>query len=324
MTDARQGWWWPAAASRSARWTWRCSAPGATWRTCASGRASAAAWPCRPRRRARRRAGGSPPASGSRSAAGAAGARRWAWTAGAGRRCCGPGRRVGAAPALGARVRRARARRRWPAAARGPAAAQPALDKLSTFFVGRLQFGATRAGTAATSARTWSSSSPAPRPSTSRRRSSSSSPTPRLFETPFLFMNGHNDFVLSEAGARRTCAPTSSHGGFVMASGCCTNPEFPAAWRREFSRIFPGESVQKIPYDHLIYRSFYKLERILSANGNREVVPGGPVPPGRAGGGDGRGRASAAGSPWTTPATAARASCRRTRRRSPSTSRCTR
>jgi hypothetical protein len=91
-----------------------------------------------------------------------------------------------------------------------------------------------------------------------------------LYDTPFVFMNGHNDFVLTEAelsALRRYL----DRGGFVMASGCCTNPAFPAAWRREFSRAFAGESVQRLPYDHLVYRSFYKLDRIRSANGNRDV-----------------------------------------------------
>src|ERR1017187_9050193 len=60
---------------------------------------------------------------------------------------------------------------------------------------------------------------------------------PDLFETPFLFMNGHNDFVLTEpelANLRKYLA----HGGFFFASGCCTSPGFPKAWRREFTRIF--------------------------------------------------------------------------------------
>jgi hypothetical protein len=91
-----------------------------------------------------------------------------------------------------------------------------------------------------------------------------------LFETPFLFMNGHNDFVLSEP-EKENLRRYFSRGGFVMASGCCTNPAFPAAWRREFGKIFPGEAVKKIPYDHLIYRSFYKLEKIHSANGDRDI-----------------------------------------------------
>src|SRR5262249_46450382 len=91
-----------------------------------------------------------------------------------------------------------------------------------------------------------------------------------LFETPFVFMNGHNDFVLSD-GELQNLRAYLAHGGFVMASGCCTNPAFPRAWRREFSRVFPGEAVRRIGYDHLIYRAFYKLERIRSANGNRDV-----------------------------------------------------
>jgi hypothetical protein len=91
-----------------------------------------------------------------------------------------------------------------------------------------------------------------------------------LFETPFIFMNGHNDFVLS-AGELENVKAYLSRGGFVFASGCCTNPQFPTAWRREFSRIFPGEPVREIAYDHLIYRSFYKLERLRSAKGGRDV-----------------------------------------------------
>jgi hypothetical protein len=91
-----------------------------------------------------------------------------------------------------------------------------------------------------------------------------------LFETPFLFMNGHHDFVLS-AAELENLRKYLDRGGFVFASGCCTNPQFPAAWRREFSRIFPGESVREIPYDHLIYRSFYKLDRLRTAKGNRDV-----------------------------------------------------
>ena len=91
-----------------------------------------------------------------------------------------------------------------------------------------------------------------------------------LYETPFLFMNGHNDFVLEDqelANLRKYLA----HGGFVLASGCCTNPNFPKAWRREFGRLFPNEPVKPIPYDHLIYRSFYKLEHIRCLNEARDI-----------------------------------------------------
>jgi hypothetical protein len=93
---------------------------------------------------------------------------------------------------------------------------------------------------------------------------------PELFETPFLFMNGHRDFVWTEEELEilRTYL---SHGGFFFASGCCTNPDFPKAWRRELGRIFPNESVKPLPYDHLIYRTFYNLEQIRSLHENREI-----------------------------------------------------
>jgi hypothetical protein len=93
---------------------------------------------------------------------------------------------------------------------------------------------------------------------------------PDLFETPFLFMNGHNDFVLTEAELENL-RKYFTHGGFFFASGCCTNPNFPKAWRREFSRIFSAERVKPIPYDHLIYRSFYKIDRLRCLNEPRDI-----------------------------------------------------
>jgi hypothetical protein len=93
---------------------------------------------------------------------------------------------------------------------------------------------------------------------------------PDLYETPFLFMNGHNDFVLTDAEIANL-RKYFSHGGFFFASGCCTNPNFPRAWRREFARIFPNEQVKPIPYDHLIYRSFYKIDRIRCLNEARDI-----------------------------------------------------
>src|SRR5438876_1985894 len=63
---------------------------------------------------------------------------------------------------------------------------------------------------------------------------------PDLYETPFLFMNGHNDFVLTTAELQNLRI-YFSHGGFFFSSGCCNSPDFPKAWRREFNRIFTNE-----------------------------------------------------------------------------------
>ncbi len=93
---------------------------------------------------------------------------------------------------------------------------------------------------------------------------------PKIFETPFLFMNGHNDFVLGddELESLRTYL---EHGGFLFVSGCCTNPDFPAAWRREMSRLFADTTTKVLPYEHPIYRSFYKITRVPSLHRNVDV-----------------------------------------------------
>jgi len=93
---------------------------------------------------------------------------------------------------------------------------------------------------------------------------------PALFETPFLFMNGHRDFTFSEEELE-ILRKYLSRGGFFFASGCCTNPQFPKAWRREMGRIFPNEKVKTLPYSHLIYRSFYKIESVRSLHEKREI-----------------------------------------------------
>ena len=93
---------------------------------------------------------------------------------------------------------------------------------------------------------------------------------PGLFDTPFLFMNGHRDFKFSEAEIENLRVYLE-HGGFLFASGCCTNPAFPQAWRREMVRVLPGQSVVRLDYDHPIYRTFYRVERVLSLHRNTEV-----------------------------------------------------
>lgn len=150
------------------------------------------------------------------------------------------------------------------------AAAAQSPDRNSTFFVGRLEFGSNNGndcGDVGQDLVRLVSRTATIQVQEQRRLKLADD---GLYQTPFLFMNGHNDFVLSE-GELGNLRKYLGHGGFVMASGCCTNPEFPKAWRRELSRIFTGEAVRTIPYDHLIYRSFYKLERIRSANGNRDI-----------------------------------------------------
>ncbi|HEY5753579.1 MAG TPA: DUF4159 domain-containing protein [Chthoniobacterales bacterium] len=149
------------------------------------------------------------------------------------------------------------------AAASNSRAADRSTENLSTFFVGRLAFGSNKGHDCGDIGADLVKLVARASTIEVREQKLLNLSDEALFQTPFVFMNGHNDFVLSEAeleNLRRYFA----NGGFCFASGCCTNPAFPRAWRRELSRVFPGEQVRKIPYNHLIYRSFYKMERLTS------------------------------------------------------------
>ena len=91
-----------------------------------------------------------------------------------------------------------------------------------------------------------------------------------LFETPFLFMNGHNDFVLTDAEVDNLRIYLE-HGGFLFTSGCCTNPAFSKAWRREMQRVFTNQSIKQMPYEHPIYRAFYRVDQVRSLHTNQDV-----------------------------------------------------
>jgi hypothetical protein len=152
----------------------------------------------------------------------------------------------------------------------GAIAQQPAGDEVGTFFMGRLKHsdkdGNDCGGASSHLMQLVSKASSLKMQQEKRIKYTD----PELYETPFLFMNGHNDFVLT-AQEIEILKKYLAHGGFLFASGCCTNPEFPKAWRREFSRIFGGEAVKPLPYDHLIYRSFHKIERVRSLHANRDI-----------------------------------------------------
>jgi hypothetical protein len=180
---------------------------------------------------------------------------------------------MGAAPAVGAVVRLARRGLLATLLLAGLPAALPgqSADRLSTFFVGRLQFGENQGGDCGDVGHDLINLVSRASSIHVQEERKLKLADDGLFETPFVFMNGHSDFVLAE-GEIANLRTYLAHGGFVFASGCCTNPEFPQAWKRELSRIFPGEAVREIPYDHLLYRSFYKMDRVRSANGDRDIL----------------------------------------------------
>lgn len=148
--------------------------------------------------------------------------------------------------------------------------AQKPDSRAATFFVGRLKYGADSGDTCGGVERNMMDIVSKVSTIHARESKTVSATDAVLFETPFLFMNGHNDFVLSgpEIENLRTYF---EHGGFLFASECCNHPAFPNAWRRELGRVFPSEKVRVLPYDHPIYRAFYKIDDIKSLTQNRTI-----------------------------------------------------
>ncbi len=151
-----------------------------------------------------------------------------------------------------------------------PATAQPTQDPQSSFFMGRITVKSNRrtdcAGVGKNMARLVAQVSTVPVDDEKQFPLTDD----LLFETPFVFMNGHHDFVLEESELA-SLRVYLEHGGFLFSSGCCTNPAFPEAWRREMGRLFPQVHVDKLPYEHPIYRTFYRIERVRSRHRNVNV-----------------------------------------------------
>jgi hypothetical protein len=95
---------------------------------------------------------------------------------------------------------------------------------------------------------------------------------PDLFSYPFLYLTGALDFTpLTEeeiAALRRFL----SFGGFMLvndASGYRGSP-FERRWREEVSRIFPDQGLERLPFDHAVFRSYYLVRMVA---GRRLVSP---------------------------------------------------
>jgi hypothetical protein len=79
----------------------------------------------------------------------------------------------------------------------------------------------------------------------------------RLFDYPFLYMNGHGvvRFTPAEVERLRTYLLT---GGFLFADD---NYGMDKSFRAEIRKVFPDKPLIHVPYDHPIYHSFYDLPK---------------------------------------------------------------
>jgi len=75
----------------------------------------------------------------------------------------------------------------------------------------------------------------------------------KLFDAPFVFVTGHNDFSLTDA-ERENLRRYLARGGIVVAEACCGREGFDQAFRREIRQVLPGSKLEPLPTEHVIFK----------------------------------------------------------------------
>ena len=94
-----------------------------------------------------------------------------------------------------------------------------------------------------------------------------------LYDFPFAIMTGEGTFVLQEQ-ERKNLADYLAKGGFVLVSAGCSSQEWNRSFRAEFARLYPGQPLQKIPMDHPLFRTVFKVNEINLKNGGTTQLEG--------------------------------------------------
>lgn len=76
--------------------------------------------------------------------------------------------------------------------------------------------------------------------------------SPRLFNVPFLYLTGHQEFRLTEA-ERANLRQYLQRGGLLVAEACCGREAFDLGFRREMKAMFPQRELEALPSNHAIF-----------------------------------------------------------------------
>lgn len=96
--------------------------------------------------------------------------------------------------------------------------------------------------------------------------------SPELFSHPLLWMAGDREFEpFTDAEAERLRAWLEA-GGTLVADDVAALPGygFDLSLRRELARLLPGRSLERLPADHTVFRSFFLVRTVA---GRRTASP---------------------------------------------------
>ncbi|MEM9412353.1 MAG: DUF4159 domain-containing protein, partial [Planctomycetota bacterium] len=85
------------------------------------------------------------------------------------------------------------------------------------------------------------------------------SPVPeQLFDHPFIFVHGRNEFFFKNAEVEAlTNYVKGGNRGFIFADAICSSKAFRKAFSEQIVRIVPGSTLEPIPSDHPIWSNQY-------------------------------------------------------------------
>ena len=76
--------------------------------------------------------------------------------------------------------------------------------------------------------------------------------SPRLFEVPFVYITGHQDFEFT-AGERANLRQFLLRGGILLAESCCGREAFDRSFRREITKVLSGQKLEALPAAHPLF-----------------------------------------------------------------------
>jgi hypothetical protein len=91
-----------------------------------------------------------------------------------------------------------------------------------------------------------------------------------LYKYPFSIMTGEGGFSLTPQ-ERVQLKYYVTHGGFLLASSGCSDPDWTKSFRSEMAAMFPNNKMSPIPLSHPIYRTVYAITDIKTTHAERET-----------------------------------------------------
>ena len=87
-----------------------------------------------------------------------------------------------------------------------------------------------------------------------------------IFYQPLLVWTGSGELAALSSDIRNRIARHLRFGGMLWIDAPSPSDPFALAAREELTRLFPKETLSPLPNDHVLFRSYFLLEKVLGRN----------------------------------------------------------